>query len=191
MERELYNLHLLEENVAEFEYRPGACKQSYRMVVLRKLLTHERGQKLSYPETRYLFYITNLTDIAAEDVVKMANKRCNQERTIGELKSGVNALRMPLGDLESNWAYTVIATLAWNLSRWIGLVLPESGRWKEKHADEKHTVIKMRFRTFVQAMMAIPAQVLRSGRRLIVRMLDWNPWRHVFLRAVDSVRLVT
>lgn len=190
-ERELYNLHLLEENIAEFDYRPGACKQTYRMVVLRKLISHERGQKLLYPETRYLFYLTNKGDITAAKVVELANKRCNQERTIGELKSGVNALRMPLGDLESNWAYTVIATLAWNLSRWVGLVLPESGRWKKKHAEEKQHVTKMRFRTFVQAMMTMPAQIARTGRRLVVRLLDWNPWRHVFFRALDAVRLLT
>ncbi len=191
MERELYNLHLVKEDIAEFEYRPGACKQSYRMVVLRKLITHERGQKLLYPETRYLFYITNKTDVAAADIVEMANKRCNQERTIGELKSGVDALRMPLGDLESNWAYTVIATLAWNLSRWVGLVLPETGRWATRHADEKRRVTTMRFRTFVQAMMTMPAQIVRTGRRLVVRLLDWNPWRHVFFRALDAVRLIT
>ncbi len=190
MERELYNIHLCEEKVAEFDYQPSACEQSYRMIALRKLVTHERGQKLLYPETRYLFYITNKADDAAT-IVEMANKRCGQERTIGELKSGVNALRMPLGDLESNWAYTVIATLAWNLSRWMGLVLPVAGRWKEKHADEKRAVTKMRFRTFVQAMMALPAQVLRTGRRLVVRLLDWNPRRHVFFRALDTVRLVT
>lgn len=189
MERELYNLHLCKEDIAEFEYRPGACKQAYRMVALRKLITHERGQKLLYPETRYLFYITNKRDVAAAEIVEMANERCNQERTIGELKSGVNALGMPLGDLQSNWAYTVIATLAWNLSRWIGLVLPESGRWAEKHADEKARVTTMRFRTFVQAMMMMPAQIARIGRQLVVRLLDWNPWRHVFFRALDSVRL--
>lgn len=191
MERELYNLHLVKEDIAEFDYRPGACKRAYRMVVLRKLITHERGQKLLYPEIRYLFYITNKVDVPVADVVAMANQRCNQERTIGELKSGVNALRMPLGDLTSNWAYTVIATLAWNLSRWIGLVLPAAGRWARKHTDEKRRVTKMRFRTFVQAMMAMPAHILRTGRQLVVRLLDWNPCRPVFFRALDAVRLMT
>ncbi len=98
---------------------------------------------------------------------------------------------MPLGDLHSNWAYSVIATLAWNLSRWIGLILPVNARWKTKHADEKRRVVSMRFRTFIQRMMLIPAQVLQTGRRLVVRLLDWNPWRHAFFRALDSVRLMT
>jgi hypothetical protein len=191
MERELYNLHLCMEEVAEFAYRPSACQRAYRMVVLRKLITHERGQKILFPEIRYLFYITNLQDKSAAEIVETANQRCNQERTIGELKSGVNALGMPLGDLHSNWAYTVIATLAWNLSRWVGLVLPASGRWTKKHAEEKVRVSKMRFRTFVQALMVMPGQVLRTARQMVIRLLDWNPYRHVFFRALGAVRVIT
>lgn len=122
-------------------------------------------------------------------MVELANERCNQERTIGDLKSGVNALRMPLGNLMSNWAYSLIATLAWNLSRWIGLALPECGRWGARHADDKRQILRMRFRTFVQRLMLLPAQVVTRGRRLVVRLLDWNPWRHVFFRAIESVQL--
>ncbi|HMS02987.1 MAG TPA: IS1380 family transposase [Gemmatimonadaceae bacterium] len=190
MEREYYNQHLCREDIAEFDYRPSACQAPFRIVVLRKVITHERGQQLLHAEHRYLFYITN-TAHPATRVVELANERCNQERTIGELKSGVNALRMPLGDLLSNWAYSVIATLAWNLSRWIALALPARGRWKDRHADEKRDVLRMRFRTFVQRLMLLPAQVVTTGRRLVVRLLDWNPWRHVFFRAIESVQLTT
>lgn len=190
MEREYYNQHLCREDIAEFDHRPSACTVPYRIVVLRKIITHERGQRLLHAEHRYLFYITNTAHPAAR-VVELANERCNQERTIGELKSGVNALRMPLGDLMSNWAYSVIATLAWNLSRWIALVLTARGRWRDKHAQEKSDVLRMRFRTFVQRLMLLPAQVVTTGRRLVVRLLDWNPWRHVFFRAIESVQLTT
>lgn len=190
MDREYYNQHLAGEQIAEFDYQPSRCEVPFRIVVLRKIITHERGQRLLCAEHRYLFYITN-TALPAERVVELANERCNQERTISELKSGVNALRMPLGDLLSNWVYSVIATLAWNLSRWIGLVLPVRGRWRAKHADEKRRVLRMRFQTFVQHMMLVPAQLLSAGRRRVVRLLDWNPWRHVFFRAIDSVRLTT
>lgn len=47
----------------------------------------------------------------------------------------------------------------------------------------------MRFRTFVQRMMLLPAQVLTTGLRLVVRLLDRNPWRHVFFRAIEAVRI--
>lgn len=190
VDREYYNQYLCREDVAEFDYKPGKCKVPLRIVALRKIITHERGQRLLRAENRYLFYITN-TAHSSERVVELSNKRCNQERTIGELKSSVNALRMPLGDLESNWAYSVIATLAWNLSRWMALALPARGRWRAKHESENADVLKMRFRTFVHRFMQIPAQIVMTGRRLVVRLLDWNPWRHVFFRAVDGVRLTT
>lgn len=190
-EREHLNLHLLQEDVAELDYKPGACQQAYRMVVVRKLISHERGQKMLFPEHRYFFYITNKRDLDARAVVKMANTRCNQERTIEQLKNGVHALRMPLDKLHANWAYTVMATLAWNLSRWFGLLLPVSPRWTSKHAEEKRCVIRMRFPTFLQAFMLVPAQIVHGARRLVLRLLAWNKWQHVFFRSIDGVCPVT
>jgi hypothetical protein len=50
-EREFLNQRLDSEQVAEFEYQPGKCKQSYRMVVLRKNLSIERGEKVLFDLT--------------------------------------------------------------------------------------------------------------------------------------------
>ena len=43
-EREFKNLVLQSEGVAEMEYRPVACKKTYRPIVVRKNLTGERGE---------------------------------------------------------------------------------------------------------------------------------------------------
>lgn len=190
-EREYHNIRLLEEHVAEFDYRPQACAKEYRMVVVRKLLSHEKGQKLLFPEIRYFFYITNKRKESAREIVRQANVRCDQERLIGQQKSEVKSLRCPLDSLLSNWAYMVMGTLSWNLTRWFSLLLPEEGRWKEKHAGEKHTVLRMNFSTFVRSFMLVPAQVVSSARRLKLRLLAWNPWQHIFFRALDAVRLIS
>lgn len=116
MDREYYDQHGCREDIAEFDYRLGACKAPFRIVALRKIITHERGQKLLHAEHRYLFCTTS-TALQVDRVVELVDERCNQERAIGELKTGVNELRMPLGDLRSDGAYSIIATLAWNLSR--------------------------------------------------------------------------
>ena len=63
-ERGFKTIHLLEEMVAEFDYRPVACKRSYRVVVLRKRLGIDRGQLRLFEEYRYFFYITNDRDQA-------------------------------------------------------------------------------------------------------------------------------
>ena len=44
-EREYKNLRLESEYVAEFEYQPEKCAESYRMIVLRKNLSVEKGQR--------------------------------------------------------------------------------------------------------------------------------------------------
>ena len=68
--------------------------------------------------------------------------------------------------LESNGAYMVMTALAWNLKAWWALMLPESpGRWQERHREEKRRVLRMEFKTFVNAFVTIPCQVVRTGRQ--------------------------
>jgi hypothetical protein len=70
-----------------------------------------KGENALIDEVRYLFYITTRYDLSAEEVIRCANQRCDQENIIEELKNGVNALRVPVYDLVSNWAYMVMAGL--------------------------------------------------------------------------------
>ena len=182
------NLRLLGEDVTEFEHVPTACRRSYRMIVVRKRLSVERGQVRLFEDYRYFFYITNDRRSTAAQVVALAHGRCDQENVIEQLKNGVHALHMPVGDLVGNWAYMVMASLAWTLKAWFALLLPEKGRWKERHQQEKASVLRMEFKRFVNAFVRVPAQVVRTGRRMVFRLLAWNPWQHVFLRAVDALR---
>jgi hypothetical protein len=180
-------IHLLEEKVAEFNYRPVACKKSYRMIVLRKRLGIDQGQLRLFEEYRYFFYITNDRDLSAEEVVFLANDRCNQENLIAQLKSGVHALTAPVDNLVSNWAYMMMASLAWSLKAWSALLVPVSARHKAKHEAEKRTLLRMEFATYCAAFIQMPCQIVRGGRRWIYRMLSWNPWQGVFLRMVERL----
>ncbi len=186
--REYKNIRLLSEDVASFEYSPSQCKQNYRMVVVRKNLSMERGETVLFDDVRYFFYITNDESCDAAQVVLEANARCNQENLNAQLKSGVPALHAPVDNLTSNWAYMVMASLAWTLKAWFALRLPETGRWSEKYQAEKRTVLRMEFKTFVNAFIQAPCQIVRTGRRIVYRLLARNPWQHVFLRAVDALR---
>ena len=186
-ERGFETVHLLEEMVAEFEYQPVACKKSYRMIVVRKLVAVDKGQMRLFEEYRYLFYITNDRKMTAEEVVFSANDRCDQENLIAQLKSGVRALTAPVDDLVSNWAYMVMASLAWSLKAWSALMVPVSPRHEAKHTAEKRKLLRMEFTTFCAAFIQMPCQIVRGGRRLIYRMLSWNPWQGVFFRLVERL----
>jgi hypothetical protein len=182
------NIRLKSEEVAEFDYRPKRCRKTYRVVVVRKNLSIERGEAALIPDLRYFFYITNQRSTPADEIVFQANGRCNQENLIEQLKNGVQALRMPVDNLVSNWAYMVMASLAWTLKAWFALKLPAKGRWAEKHNAEKQSVLRMDFKKFRDAFMRIPCQIVRTGRKILYRIVAWNPWVHVFLRGVDALR---
>jgi hypothetical protein len=186
-EREFENIRLLSEGVAYFPYQPVACEKAYRIVVVRKNLTVEKGDLTLVDDVRYFFYITNDWQTSADQLVFLANDRCDQENLIAQLKSGVKALRMPVDNLESNWAYMIMASLAWTLKAWFALLLPENGRWAEKYREEKQRLLRMEFKGFVNAVIQTPVQIIRTGRRIIFRLLSWNPWQHVLLRAVKHL----
>jgi len=91
-------------------------------------------------------------------------------------------LRAPVDTLESNWAYMLMTALAWNLKAWWALWLPEQGRWQEKQRQEKQWVLGLEFKAFLNAFVRLPCQVVRTGRRLIYRLLSWNPHQGIFFR---------
>jgi hypothetical protein len=186
-EREFETIHTLEEMVAEFAYQPTACKRAYRVIVLRKRLATDQGQLRLFEEYRYFFFITNDRTMTAQEVVLAANRRCNQENLIAQLKSGVHALTTPVDNLVSNWAYMVMASLAWSLKAWAALLVPQTPRHAPKHRAEKQTLLRMEFRTFCAAMIEMPCQIVRGSRRLVYRLLSWNPWQGVFLRLAERL----
>ncbi len=183
-----YKNFLLEwEDVAEFNHRPDRCRQSYRMVVLRKKIAVERGMQRLFEEYRYLFYITNERSGAPQQIVFQANQRCDQENLIEQLKNGVRAMRNPLDNLHSNWAYMVMCSLAWTLKAWCGLLLPVStSRWESRHREEKRSILRMEFKHFLGAMMRFPCQIVRTGRRIVYRILSWNPWTAGVMRLAEA-----
>jgi hypothetical protein len=188
-ERGFQNLRLVEEEVAEFEYRPTACRKTYRMIVVKKHVDVSEGQSLLFHDYRYFFYLTNDRQLSAAEGVFEANDRCDQENLLAQLKGSVRALHAPVDNLVSNWAYMVMVSLAWNLKAWWALLLPEGrGPHAEARREEKRRVLRMEFKTFRNALVRLPCQIVRSGRRLIYRLLSWNPWQGVLFRWLDQLR---
>ena len=177
------NLVLKAEHITEFAYQPWKCRRPYRMIVLRKKIDEKRGQKVLFEQYRYFFYVTNDDDLTAEQVVFESNERCDQENLIAQLKSGIEALRMPVHDLLSNWAYMVIASLAWTFKAWFGLTLPRS--------QDRQAIVRMEFRRFLSTVVLIPAQVLRTGRRLVVRLLACTPLIRLLFRSMQATATLT
>ncbi len=179
IEKEFRNQKLVGEDIAEVEYQPLKCDRKYRLVIVRKNISVQKGERALFDEVRYFFYITNRKD-KAQKIVGLANGRCDQENVIEQLKNGVNAMRMPVNDLLSNWAYMAMAALAWNLKSWYGLLTPARERGLE--------LVRMEFRRFLNAIVLIPAQVVRTGRRIIYRVLSYNSWLKDFFATWERLQ---
>jgi hypothetical protein len=162
------NQKLVAEHVSDMTYQPNQCQRKYRLVILRKNISVQKGERALFDEVRYFFYLTNRWDLTVEQIVSLANGRCDQENVIEQLKNGVNAMRMPVNDLVSNGAYMVMAALAWNLKAWYGLLAPDRERGLE--------LVRMEFRRFLHAIILLPVQILRAGRKIVYRLLGYNGW---------------
>jgi hypothetical protein len=188
---EFETLRLQSEDIAEFNYRPHACQEEYRMIVVRKNISREKGELRLFDEIRYFFYITNDWVAEAPEIVlgpPGANGRCHQENLLQQLHGGVCAFKTPVDTLVSNWAYMVMTSLAWNLKAWAALSLPETGRWAEKYKAEKLWLLGIEFKTFLNTMVAIPCQIVRQARRLVYRVLAYQNSQPIFFRLLDALR---
>jgi len=179
------NIRTVAEDVTEFSYRPGNCGRDYRVVALRKDLNIS-GANVLFAQFRYFFYITNDWDMTADEVIAEARHRCDQENLIAQLKD-LRALHAPVNTLDSNRGYMTMASLAWTLKAWCALLLPVSPRWRDHHLRQRQQLLKMEFRTFLEAFVAIPCQIVLGGRQIRWRILAWNPWLGAFFRLVDSL----
>lgn len=186
------NQKLRAESYAEFDYQPQACKQSYRMVVVRKEIDVTRNQQLLFDKDRYFFYITNedAGEVPARDVIRAANRRCNQENTISQLKA-CGALSAPLDNLMSNAAYMLFASLAWTLKLWSGMLIRVKGNANQKRVrrEARNRIIRMEFWTYLNSLILIPAQVIRTARQRIFRLLTYRPTVDLLMTMHDHIKL--
>lgn len=190
VQRGFKDIRLVNEWVAEMDYRPAACQKSYRLVIVRKDLSIEQSGERLFADYRYFLYLTNDRRSSTEEIVFSANDRCNQENIHAQLTGGVRALYAPVDTLLANWAWMVMTSLAWNLKAWYALLLPAppgTGAAAVAQREQKRRVLRMEFRTFVEAFIHVPCQVLRTGRRWVCRFLAWNRWQDVFIRAVEQL----
>ncbi len=173
LERKKRNLQLKKQWVAEVDYRPARSAMTYRLIIRKQKIRVAGEDGALFDEYRYRYVLSNLPkSIPAEKVVRLTYERCDQEKVIEQLKNGVSAFRMPLGQMDANSAFLKLGALAHNLKAWLSLiVLPkECVRWEWK-----------RFRyTFVYAA----ARVIRTGRRVVVRFVSGDRYSEHIARAL-------
>jgi len=87
---------------------------------------------------------------------------------------------MPSDGLVSNWAYMVIAALAWNLKAWYGLVT--------QSPTARRDIVRMEFRRFLISYIQLPCQIVNTGRRLVYRILTYSKHLETFFATFDYIK---
>lgn len=186
------NRKLRAESYAEFDYRPTACEKTYRMVVVRKEIDVTSGQMLLFDREEFFFYISNADkdEVPGREVVRGGNGRCNQENTISRLKA-CGAFAAPLDTLESNGAYMLFASLVGTFKLWSGMMIRVTGNAHQKRVrrDARNQIIKMEYWTFLNSLILLPAQIVRSARKRIFRLLTYRPSVDLLFKVHDHIQL--
>lgn len=142
-----------------------------RMIVRRTRLLGAQAEL--WPDWRYFPFLTNRTE-ALEIVEAEHRQHAVVELTIRDLKDQALA-HFPSGQFNANSAWTVIACLAHNLTRWTTVIgLPG------------HTVRAAR--TFRRRLLNIPGRLTRTARQRTLHLPARWPWQHDFIRALARIR---
>ena len=87
---------------------------------------------------------------------------------------------MPVRDLESNWAYMVMAALGGNLKAGFGFLLPNLVRGNPEG--------KKKLKRFLNTLILLPCQIVRTGRKIVYRLLGYNDWLKDFFATWERIR---
>ena len=158
-ERGFRRLRTVKQWLSEIDYQPHGLDSACRMIVRRVLIEESDGQGALFKHFRYRLVLTNLPrSYTPGQVVDLTYQRCDQENVIEQLGQGIAGWRMPVAEFMGNSAWLQIARLAWNLGKWIAqLALPSE-------------VVRWEWKRFRRHFVYIAAKVLKSGRRLVVRL---------------------
>jgi hypothetical protein len=157
-ERNYKELRQVKQWVTEILWSPIGSAAPIRLVIRRQLIEHHKGQEFLFEQYRYRYVETNLpASVSTVEVIDHTYERCDQEKMIGQMGSGLAAWRMPVAEFDGNCAWLEIARLAWNFAKWIAqLALPDE-------------VVRWEWKRFREAWVYLAAQVTKRGRQVWVR----------------------
>ena len=141
-------IHVLQEMIAEFDYRRppageviGSSSSASGWESIRRNCGCSRSIAISS---------ISPTTATLRPKISCSRPMTSATDLIAQLKSGVYALTTPVDTLVGNWAYMVMASLAWSLKAW-RLLTPVSPRHAAKHETERRSLLRMEFPTFCRA----------------------------------------
>lgn len=144
-----------------------------RLIVRRVHLHTQEGQEELFAYWRHFAFLTNRTEDM--HIVDAEHRdHAEVELAIRDLKDSALA-HFPSASFAANAAWTMIACLAHNLSRWVGQLGLEDETWRAA-------------RTIRRWLIALPGRLTRTARRFTLHLPARWPWRDAFAEALERIR---
>ena len=165
--------------VAEFGYRLREGKRFRRYIVKRVAI--ERGRQLSLESGAYRYWI-----LVTNDHSRSAAALESEHRHKAEVESGVRELKENFGlhalrkhGFMANWAWLLTLCLGHNLCCWA----QQLGRLGGGRDEGDLRAKRLRYR-----YLTVPALVVRSGRRLTIKLAATYLYLRRFIAALTRLR---
>jgi hypothetical protein len=193
--------------VAETTYRPGGWKhEPLRLIVRRVAFTAKQIAKLKgsrrlctiHPEQLqmaldgqtdsvygYSFIISDIYHQPTAWIEHFHRHRAQIEERIKDTKTGHALRHLPSGDINANRVWLTAAMLAVNLTAWCCDLSPAAAA--SGNAPDKRTPLRRHAATLRRILFNVPARIIRTGRRLILRLPAGYPHADVFQATLDAI----
>ena len=143
-------------------------------LIVRRVHLHAQDQQTElFTYWRHHAFITNRTE-PIHEVDQEHRQHAQVELVIRDLKDQALA-HFPSGHYSANSAWTVIACLAHNLSRWSNLIGLEDSTPRAAA-------------TLRRWLFTLPGRLTQSARRLTLHLPARWPWQHAFIEALTRIR---
>jgi hypothetical protein len=169
-----------EGEVSEFGYRLKAGRHPMRRYVVKRIAIGP-GTQASLWEGGYRYWVfaTNDHEASPAHLEQEFREKANVETGMAELKSnfGLHAFRKH--GFMANWAWLLVVCTGHNLCCWAQHLGKLGGGRDQGELRAK----RLRYR-----YLAVPAMLVRSGRRLVLKLSAGYPYLDRFLAALGRLR---
>jgi hypothetical protein len=193
--------------VAEIPYKPGGWKHEQLRLIVRRVpftasqITRLKGSRrlqTVHPEQLqmaldgqldsvygYSFILTDIYHHHTAWVEHFHRHRAQIEERIKDTKTGQALRHLPSGDINANRVWLTAAMLAVNLTAWCCDISPAAAA--SGQATDKRTPLRRHAHTLRRLLFNIPARIIRTGRRLILRLPAGYPHADTFQATLDAI----
>ena len=192
--------------VAETVYRPGDWKHEPLGLIVRRVpftaeriarLKGSRRLKTIHPEQLqlaldgqldsvygYSFILTDIPHQHTAWVEHFHRHRAQIEERLKDTKTGQALRHLPSGDINANRVWLTAAMLAVNLTAWCCELSPAAGASGQA---KPNTPLRRHAHTLRRLLFNVPARIIRTGRRIILRLPAGYPHADTFQATLDAV----